>query len=97
MLVLNVRYMIKPGMREEFIKIVLDERILAASKNEEGNMRYDFFYPIDSKDDIFLIEQWKDKETWEAHKRTKHVMKLQEIKKEYVVNMIPNAFEATAL
>jgi quinol monooxygenase YgiN len=93
MLLISVRYMIQPGKREEFMKITQEEGIVAESKNEKGNMGYDYFYPVDSIEDVLLIEKWNSKEAWEAHKQTSHVRKFQGIKEKYVLNMAPELFE----
>jgi quinol monooxygenase YgiN len=93
MLIITVRYTVKPGKREEFVKITHEEGILAESKNEKGNIGYDYYYPVDSNEDILLIEKWNNKEAWEAHKQTSHVQKFQGIKEKYVLKMTPELFE----
>ena len=46
MLVINVIFKIKNGSREDFLKIVREEGIDVASRNEEGNYKYDFFFSM---------------------------------------------------
>ncbi len=43
MIVLNVYYKAKPGKREEFYKLVNNERIPEKSRKEEGNLKYEYF------------------------------------------------------
>ncbi len=93
MLIINVRYTIKPGKREEFVKIVQKEGILTESKNEKGNVGYDYFYPVDSDEDILLVEKWNSREVWEAHRQASHIQKFQGIKENYVLKMTPELFE----
>ena len=62
MLVINVIFKIKNGSREDFLKIVREEGIDVASRNEEGNYRYDFFFSMEDPEDIFLLEFWKDQD-----------------------------------
>lgn len=58
MLVLNVTFKCKPGTREEFMSKIIEEGIDEASRNEEFNYKYDFYFPVseDAKDDLFLLE-----------------------------------------
>ena len=53
MLVINVIFKIKNGSREDFLKIVREEGIDVASRNEEGNYKYDFFFSMEDPEDIF--------------------------------------------
>ena len=39
MLVFNVTFKCKPGMREAFLKKLMDEGIYAACRGEEGNLK----------------------------------------------------------
>lgn len=93
MFIINVRYIVKPGKREDYIEAVKKTGFITDCQNEEGNKGYDFYLPIDSSDDVFVIEKWEKKANWEAHKMTKHVEKYQDVKKEYVLDMKGEVFE----
>lgn len=86
MLVLNVTFKCKPGKREEFLKRIIEEGIDVGSRNEEFNFRYDFYLPVseEAKDDLFLLEWWKDTEAHLAHREEPHYKRLGELKEEYV-------------
>lgn len=86
MLVLNVVFKCAPGKREELRELVRSEGIDAASRNEEGNFKYDFFMSTEDPDDILLIEFWKDVDAWMHHRTLPHYAKLDEIKKGRVLS-----------
>lgn len=90
MLVLNVTFKCKPGTRDEFLRRILEEGIDVGSRNEEFNYRYDFYIPVreDAKDDLFLLEWWKDSEAHLAHREEPHYKRLAELREEYVVNSV---------
>ena len=81
MLVLNVIFKCAPGTREELRELVRAEGIDVASRNEEGNFKYEFFMSTEDQNDILLIEWWKDVDAWMAHRTLPHYKKLDEIKK----------------
>ena len=85
MLVINVIFKIKNGSREDFLKIVREEGIDVASRNEEGNYRYDFFFSMEDPEDIFLLEFWKDQDAHSFHRTLPHYARLDEIKEEFGV------------
>ena len=86
MLVLNVIFKCAPGTREELRELVRSEGIDVASRNEEGNYKYEFFTSTEDPDDILLIEFWKDVDAWQHHRTLPHYMKLDEIKKGRVLS-----------
>ncbi len=86
MLVLNVIFKCAPGTREELRELVRAEGIDVASRNEEGNFKYEFFMSTEDPNDILLIEWWKDVDAWMAHRTLPHYKKLDEIKKGRVLS-----------
>lgn len=84
MLVLNVIYKCKPGKREAFLNAIKAEGIDKASRDEEGNFRYDYFLSMEDPDELFLLEYWKDEEAQKIHATQPHFIRLGEIKADYV-------------
>ena len=93
MIVLNVTYKCKPDMQEEFLERIFSEGIDTASRAEEGNLKYDYYIPVDGSDDLLLVEKWRDAEAIAAHGRQPHLAKLQELKREYVTDTVIERFE----
>jgi len=85
MIVLNVTYKCKPGMREAFLDAIKAEGLDAASRSEEGNSKYDFYFAADNPDELFLVEYWRDAEAVAIHNGTPHFKRFGELKKEFVV------------
>ena len=73
--------------RDRFYKEAGDAGIIAASRAEAGNLRYDYYYPIGTDAEIFLLEQWKDAEALKLHGEAEHYAALQKIKANYVTNV----------
>ena len=94
MIVLNVTYKCKPGMREEFLEAILREGIDEASRNEVGNLKYDYYLPFDGGDDLLLVEKWRDETALAAHAETPHYAKLKELKPTFVTETVVERFEA---
>lgn len=86
MLVLNVIFKCAPDKREELRELIRAEGIDTASRNEEGNFRYDFFMSTEDPDDILLIEFWKDVDAWMHHRTLPHYARLDELKKGRVLS-----------
>ena len=93
MIVLNVTYKCKPGMREKFLEKIRAERIDAACRAEEGNIKYDYYTPTDGSDDLLLVEKWADADALAAHGRQAHFARLGEMKAEFVKDTLIEKFE----
>lgn len=86
MIIVNVVYVVKEGLREEFFSKVKSEKIIEDSKNESGNIKYEYYYPVENDNALFLNEIWKDEEARQLHSQTKHYEKLKALKLMYVVD-----------
>jgi quinol monooxygenase YgiN len=84
LLLMNVRYYIYKGKRDEFYNKVKEQGIIQSSKEEPGNCRYEYYIPTDSDDDICLMEIWTNEQTQKMHGFTEQYQKLTLLKQEYV-------------
>lgn len=83
-LLMHVTYKVKEGRRDEFTKKVKDLGIMAASKQEPGNLFYEYYYPIDDENSVLLVEAWANTDSQVQHTKTEHFKMLSELKNEYV-------------
>ena len=80
MIVLNVTYKCKPDMRDAFLERIMAEGIGEACRAEEGNIKYDYYYPADDSDDLLLVETWTEPALQQAHCATEIFARLQALK-----------------
>ena len=88
MIVLNVTYKCKPGMRDEYLEMIMTEGIDEACRAEDGNIMYDYYTPVNNCDDLLLLEKWQDADVLAKHGKQPHIARLKEIKSEYVIDTI---------
>ena len=92
MIVLNVTYKCRPGMREEFLEAIKAEGLDAASRAEEGNIKYDYYFANADPDELFLLEHWRDEEAVRLHNAEPHFKRLGELKAGFVEETILDRF-----
>lgn len=90
---LNVIYTIKDGKRDEFYQKLVDQKIIENSRAEHGNIVYDYYQAIDCKNQLLLIEAWKDAGAQKQHLETNHYIELSKLKAEYVTNVVIRKFK----
>lgn len=84
MIVLNVTYKCKPGMRDMFLANIIAEGLDRKCREEDGNIKYDYYVPTDGSNDLLLVEKWRDAEVLAVHGQQDHFRKIGEIKTDYV-------------
>ena len=88
-----VRYLCKKGMRDAYLAKVYEENIHLSSQNEEGNICYDFFKPVEKENEVLLLEKWTDAEAVKTHGTMSHYKRLGEIKAEFVDETIIERYQ----
>lgn len=94
-ILMHVTYKVKKGKRDEFLQKVKEADIITASKQEPGNLFYEYYYPVDDKHSLLLVESWTNANAQAAHGRTEHFKRLSELKKDYVEEITIKKFNAS--
>jgi quinol monooxygenase YgiN len=84
MIVLNVTYKCKAGMREKFREALSAEGLDAACRAEDGNFKYDYYFAADDADELLLVEKWRDADALSVHSGQPHFKRIGEIKSVFV-------------
>lgn len=83
MLTWNVTYHCKSGMRNTFYQALADLGVAANSRQEAGNLKYDYFFSAEDPDALLLVESWTEPALQQAHCQTEVFAKLQALKAEF--------------
>lgn len=83
MLTWNVTYHCKSGMRSAFYQALTDLGVAANSRQEAGNLKYDYFFSAEDPDALLLVESWTEPALQQAHCQTEVFAKLQSLKAEF--------------
>ena len=94
MVVLLVTYSCKPDKRLAFLDAITSEGIAIACRAEVGNLKYDYYLPMDESNDLLLVEKWRDAEALAVHGRQPHFARIGELKGNYVDETIIEKFES---
>lgn len=71
--------------RDSFLKEVLENKIIETSAAEDGNIRYEYYFPVTSDSKIFIFERWESLAHQQEHSRKPHLAVLASIKEKYDV------------
>ena len=88
MMTLFVRYICKPGGREDFLREITGRSIDTAIRAEQGCLCYDYYLSAQDPNVILLVEQWSDPEAQKRHMAQPHMEELRAIKHKYVLDTL---------
>ena len=81
-----ITYAAKPGCKEKFVAAVTEAGILDKIRQEDGCIRYGYFYPVDREDTILLMEEWQSEAHQQVHMTQSHMADLMKLKAEYILD-----------
>ena len=63
----NLYYTGKNGNARRFAEEMVSSGTVAAIRAEEGNLRYEYFFPMDDPETVLLIDSWRDQASIDVH------------------------------
>lgn len=87
MMIFQVTYKMRPGKREEFLRMVQETGFLDAVRGEDGCLSYRYYLPAEEDNTLVLLERWRDLPAQKAHLATPHMIRLGQVKDEYFADV----------
>ena len=84
---INIYYTGKAGAARLFAEEMKTSGIVARIRNEVGNIRYDYFYPLDDAETVLLIDSWNNQEALDAHHASDMMKEISELREKYDLHM----------
>ena len=67
MIVLNIYYTGLAGKAQEFASEMLELNLVERIRQQPGNLRYDYFIPLNQAETILLIDSWENQTALDQH------------------------------
>lgn len=83
----NIYYSGKRGNAKKFAEEMVASGIVKDIRAEEGNIRYDYFLPIDSEETVLLIDSWQDQISLDKHHASPMMVRIAELRNKYDLHM----------
>ena len=82
--IIAVRYTFKEeGGREKAVKEMAESGVLAAIRNEDGCLTYDYYFPVEDPKSLALYEEWESAAHQKIHMTQPHMKTALEIMGKY--------------
>ena len=83
----NLYYTGENGNALKFAKEMLESGVVADIRAEKGNLRYEYFQPVEDPETILLIDSWEDQESIDVHHASPMMGKLAALRDKYDLHM----------
>ena len=92
MITVNLYYKGTNGNARAFANEMESSGIADAIRAEKGNLRYEYFQPLDDPETILLIDSWTDQAAIDAHHASPMMRQLAELRDKYDLHMTVERF-----
>ena len=86
-LVINIYYKGKNGNARKFAEEMISSGIVEKVRSEEGNERYEYFFPMDDQETVMLIDKWKNEEALDIHHKSPMMKEIAHLREKYELSM----------
>lgn len=86
-LVINIYYTGTNGSARKFAKEMISSGIVDRVRAEDGNEKYEYFYPVDDEETVLLIDKWKNQEALDIHHKSDMMQEIAKLRKKYGLRM----------
>ena len=83
----NIYYKGENGSARKFAEEMISSGTVEAIRKEKGNIRYDYFYPIDDDETVLLIDSWENQEAIDVHHGTHMMDTILKLREKYNLHM----------
>ena len=93
---INIFYTGQNGSARKFAKEMTESGLVEKIRNEEGNERYEYFFPKDDKETVLLIDRWKDQAALDYHHKTEMMGEIAKLRDKYHLKMKVDMYTSLA-
>ena len=86
-IVMNLYYTGQNGNARKFAKEMEESGVASLIRAEDGNERYEYFFPADDAETVLLIDAWRDQEALDSHHHSPLMRRIAELRDKYDLHM----------
>ena len=83
----NIYYSGINGNARKFAEEMVSSGVVKDIRAENGNLRYEYFYPMENEGTVLLIDSWSDQHAIDVHHASPMMAKIMELREKYDLHM----------
>ena len=84
---INIYYNGTNGSAKQFAEEMINSGIVDEIRSKKGNLRYEYFSPLNDSETILLIDSWENQEALDEHHKSEIMNKIMELRNKYDLHM----------
>jgi len=86
-LTVNLYYTGKDGAARKFAEEMVATGVVARVRAEEGNLRYEYFFPMEDPETLLLIDKWRDQAALDIHHKSPMMQEIAALRDKYKLRL----------
>ena len=83
----NIYYSGVNSNAKKFAREMVSSGVVSDIRAEDGNLKYEYFFPMDDEETVLLIDSWKDQQSIDFHHASPMMQKIMELREKYDLHM----------
>ena len=83
----NLYYTGTDGAARRFAEEMVSSGTVREIREEPGNLRYEYFFPMEDPETVLLIDSWEDQQAIDAHHASPMMGRIAELRNKYDLHM----------
>ena len=86
-LTVNIYYSGINGNARKFAEEMISTGIVNEIRAEEGNLKYEYFFPMNDEETVLLIDSWENQQALDIHHQSTMMSKIISLREKYHLSM----------
>ena len=88
----NIHYMGTDGNARKFAEEMSSSGLVDRIRAEKGNLRYEYFLPLDDPETVLLIDAWENEKALDFHHKSPMMKEISALREKYHLKMRAQKF-----
>lgn len=84
---INIYYTGENGSAKKFAEEMITSGVVNDIQSENGNLRYEYFFPMNDEETVLLIDSWQNQQALDLHHQSPMMIKIAELREKYQLHM----------
>ena len=86
-LTINIYYTGENGAAKKFAEEMVSTGVVDRVRAEKGNLRYNYFFPMEDPETVLLIDRWESEEALDEHHKSPMMKEIADLRDKYKLHM----------
>ncbi len=84
---INIYYSGRNGNAKKFAEEMISSGIVNEIRHEKGNLKYEYFLPMNDNETILLVDSWENQQAIDIHHNSPMMQKIINLREKYDLSM----------